>query len=100
MCWGPVALSSFGCQRQREFKHIHISFLLSPIFKPSSGIINCIYLLVYGHVEDGEGEHGDDAVGDHVDVDEIYLDIPLRQSQICGENKHIVLRIFIIPGTI
>ena len=33
-------------------------------------------LVVDGHVEDGEGEHGDDAVGDHVDVDEIYLDIP------------------------
>ena len=53
------------------------------------------YLLVNGHIEDGEGEHGDDAVGDHVDVDEIYLDTPLRQSQICGKNKHIVLRIFI-----
>ena len=41
--------------------------------------LNIIYLFIDGHVEEGEGEDGDDAMRDHVDVDEIDLDIPRIQ---------------------
>ena len=59
-----------------------LNAFVPPINASSFFLTSCVLkrrfpdLFVDGHVEDGEGEHGDDAVGDHVDVDEIYLDIP------------------------